>query len=706
MTMIELKELLKKYFEDTKSKHTKNELRKKLNIKGEKQTAIFDCALSELVEDGCLFLDEKGIYRLFTNEIGLAYGEIEINKNGCGFVHTKDGHTILIENIDLNGALDGDFVIVNGISSKRKDYYCGEVYKVLKRKSGLAIFEVIGNGKSASLIPYNSYNNINVSINKNELKNLIDGDLIKVKVSTKKYDQEYDATIETIIGHKDDPDIDIKLLADKYNIPIEFSKEAIEEANNIPKEVREEDIKGRIDLRNKNIITIDCDNTKDRDDSVFVEKLSNGNYRLIVSISAVDYYIKEGMKLYEEAIKRCTSHYPNNSCIPMFPHIISNGICSLNPNVDRLTKTCDMEIDSNGNIVDIKVYNSVINSKMAMKYSEVNAVLNGEKIDKYEPFIEELELMKELNDILQNKKNKRNSLDFDIPDIEIIQDKNRNNIGFRRSKNGVAENIIENFMLVTNTSIAEYFSWLPIIYRVHEKPVPQTVKNAINIINSSDIHIPKIQNLNEYSLKNILDKIENSDKGQIIKSILLKAMKRARYDSINCGHFALQLDKYCHFTSPIRRISDFILHTIIDQVLAGEFDNDKIEKLEKIAIDISSKASYAERIDKKMEDEAILMTMAEYMKDHIGEEYEAYISEINRNGLLVVTKDSIPGKVKINDILDDKYYFDENKNILIGKNSKNKYRIGNKVYVIAKEASKENRTINFEIQKQKKLKLS
>lgn len=285
MTMVELKELLKKYFEDTKSKYTKNELRKKLNIKGEKQTAIFDCALSELVEDGCLFLDEKGNYRLFTNEIGLAYGQIEINKNGCGFVHTKDGYTILIENIDLNGALNGDTVIVSSINTKRKDFYSGEVYKVLKRKTGFVVFEVIGNGKKASLIPYNNYNNIHISINKNELKNLIDGEIIKLKVGTEYIDGEYIATIDSVIGHKDDPDIDIKLLAEKYNIPIEFSNKALEEAKNLPKEVTEKDIEGRIDLRDKNSITIDCDDTKDRDDNVYVEKLPNGNYRLIVSIS-------------------------------------------------------------------------------------------------------------------------------------------------------------------------------------------------------------------------------------------------------------------------------------------------------------------------------------------------------------------------------------------------------------------------------------
>ena len=703
--MSELKELIIKYFEKNKGKFLKSELRKKFNINGEQQTAIFNCILNELVEDGCLFFDEKGYYRLFTNVIGLAYGEIKINKNGTGFVHTKDGYTILIENPDLNGALEGDKVIVNSISAKRKDFYSGEIYKVLKRKKDFVTFEVIGNGKNATLIPYNSYNNINILINKNELTNLIDGELIKVKVSTKCIDGEYVATIDSIIGHRDDPDIDIKLLAEKYDFPIEFSLEAEMEAEKLPKEVTDSDIINRIDLRDKNIITIDCDNTKDRDDAVYVEKLPNGNYRLLVSISSVDYYIKKDMQLYEEAKKRCTSHYPNNACIPMFPHIISNGICSLNPNVDRLTKTCDMEIDNNGNIIDINVYNSVINSKKAMKYSEVNKVLNNEVMKEYAPYIDQLKLMKELSDILERSKNKRNYLNFDVGDIEVIQDKNNKPIKFIKREIGDAEKIIENFMLAANASIATLYSWLPIIYRTHEAPDPTKVKKAINILNNSGIKIPKINNLNEHSIKHILNNIKNSEEGEIVKTILLSSMKRAKYSTLNFGHYALQLNNYCHFTSPIRRIADFINHSIISKVLEGNFNNADLDSIEVESLNVSNDATFIEKMDKDMENEARLMSMAEYMENHIGEEFEGYITDINKNGIFIITKNNIPGKIKITDILDDNYSFDHNRNILVGRNTKNKYRIGNKIYVISKEASKQNRTINFEIPKQKKLKI-
>ena len=709
--------MLEDYFSINGGKISKDELRHKFNIKGEEQTTIFNCALNELVTEGCLFFDGKN-YRLFTNEIGLAYGEIEVNKNGCAFVHTKDNYTILIENIDLNGALDGDTVLVNEISNKRKDFYSGKIYKILKRKNGFAIFEVNGNALSAELIPYNGFNNINISLNKNELRNLVDGELIKVIIGTKynivSYEEKdendnikkynkiiFDAQLDSVIGHKTDPDIDIKLLANKYCIPIEFSKEAMKEANSLPLEVTEQDIIGRVDLRDKNIITIDCDDTKDRDDAVYVEMLSNGNYRLIVSIASVNHYVKRGMKLYDEAKIRCTSHYPKNTCIPMFPHIISNGICSLNPNVDRLTKTCDMEIDKDGKIINIEVYNSVINSKMAMKYSEVNDVLEGKHIDNYTPFIEQLKLMKELSDILEKNKKKRCSLNFEIADVKIIQDKQNKPIGFKKTGVGIAENMIENFMLEANSCVAEYFSWMPIIYRVHSTPDLDKVRNAIKILNSSNINIPKIKNIDEHSIRKILDSIKSSTEGEIIKSILLKSMKNAKYSTLNSGHFALQLNNYCHFTSPIRRISDFITHTIIDDILELNIDYDKIEKE---AVDVSKDASFAEKVDEDMESEAKLMSMAEYMEGHIGEEFDAYVTDISKNGMFVITKESIPGKVKITDIFDDTYHFDKNKNILIGRND-GKYRIGNEVTVTVKSASKENRTINFEIPKQKKLKI-
>lgn len=700
--MEELKLMIKDFFIQTKKFYTKESLRKSFKIKGEKQTNIFNDALNELVNDGCLFFDDKKGYRYFSNDLGIAFGEIEINKSGNGFVHTKDGYTIFIDHSDLNGALNGDKVIVKDITFGRRKDFKGEIDKIVKRKDGKVIFEVIGNGYKSTLIPYDKNINLNININKNELKDLLNEELVMVNVSTISNNGVYDAEIDHSIGFISDPNIDIKLIALKYNIPIDFSKEALDEVKKLPKEVTENDLVDRTDLRRKNIVTIDCDETKDRDDAVYVEKLDNGYYKLIVSIAAVNYYVKPNSNLFNEAIERSTSHYPNNTCIPMFPKMLSNGICSLNENVDRLTKTCEMIIDSKGEVIDYRIYNSVINSRKAMKYSEVNQVLDGINVKGYEPFIEDLQIMEELSEILESARNSRNYIDFDIPDIEIKQDENGKAYDFEAKRQGKAEKIIENFMLITNTTIAENYSWLPFIYRVHEAPNEDTVKKVIELLTYSNFNIPKIYRINEMTIKRIIDKTKNVDNMNIIKTALLKSMKTARYDVDNKGHFALQLNTYCHFTSPIRRISDFIIHTLIDELDSIEYSEDSFLMLEKKLRTISESASKAERIDKLVEDEARLMSMAEYMEEHVGEVFDAYITEIYPHGMFAKTENLISGKIRLEDI-GDKYRYDADKHAIVSKKNKKEYRIGDKILILVKSASKENRTIDFKIAKQKSL---
>lgn len=700
--MEDLKKLIEEFFTHTKKFYSKEDLKKVFKIKGENQTNIFNDVLKELVNDGCLFFDKKKGYRIFSNDLGLAFGEIEINKAGNGFVHTKDGYKIFIKHEDLNGSLDGDKVIVKNIIFGRRKDFNGEIDRIVKRKDGKVIFEVIGDGYKSTLIPYDKNISLNIHVNKNELKNLLNEELVIVNVGTTSDNGFYDAEIKQSIGFISDPNIDIKLIASKYNIPIEFSKECIDEAKMLPKTVNEKDLINRTDLRRKNIVTIDCDNTKDRDDAVYVEKLDNGYYKLIVSIASVNYYVKPNSKLFNEAVERSTSHYPNNTCIPMFPKLLSNGICSLNENVDRLTKTCEMIINSKGEVVDYRIYNSVINSKKAMKYSEVNQVLDGTSVEGYEGFIDDLKIMEELSEILEDSRNSRNYINFDIPDIEIKQDENGKAYDFESIKQGKAERIIENFMLVTNTTIAENYSWLPFIYRIHETPNEDTVKKAIETLKYYNFNIPKIYSINEATIKKIIDKTKSIDTANIIKTVLLKSMKTARYDVDNKGHFALQLNTYCHFTSPIRRISDFIIHTLIDEIDNIEYTNDNLSLLEKNLKDISEKASKAERIDKLIEDEARCMSMAEYMEEHIGEIFEAYITEIYTHGMFAKTKNQISGKIRLEDI-GEKYRYDSDKHAIISKKEKKQYRVGDKVLVLVKSASKENRTIDFEINKQKTL---
>lgn len=699
-----MREMILQYLEENKYFISREELKKKLKIKGEEQTESFLSMLDALVEDGSLFFDERKGYRLFENELGYAFGEIEINKSGNGFVHTNDGYTIFIDKLDLNGALHGDKVLVSSIVFGRKDDFKGEVHKVVKRKTGNILFEVVGNGYAASLIPYNQNECVPILINRNQLKNLVDGEIVLVKVGVEKVEGEYVSEIDRVVGHRNDAGIDLKLIYTKHDVPVEFSDEALKEAESLLIEVTEEELVDRVDLRNKNIITIDCDGTKDRDDAVHVEKLENGNYKLYTSISHISHYVKKESSLYKEASTRSTSHYPNNTCNPMFPPKVSNGICSLNEGVDRLTRTCEMEFDSLGNLIDYDIYLSVINSKKAMKYSDVNQVLEGQNVLGYEEYVEQLKLMKELSDVLEKNREERNCIDFDIPNIEVVQDKNGKIEKIVESANGKAGRIIENFMLATGTTVAGHYSWIPFIYRVHESPDIDVVKSVIKLLRTSGFNIPKYSNIDEATIKDILDKVDSSEEAKLVRTILLKSMKRARYDVNNIGHFALQLNYYCHFTSPIRRFTDFRIHMLMDELDTFDYSMESIHELEKELIEIAKHASSMERRAQDIENEALAMAMAEYMEGHIGEGYNGIVTEVYSHGMFVKTSEMISGKVKFENMLDDQYHFDFDKKAVIGKKTKKKYQIGNKVYVIVKDACKENRTVDFEMGKKRVLK--
>ena len=692
-----MEDTILKYFKKHKRFITKEKLKQRLEIKGEKQTTYFLQALNTLVENGSLFFDIKKGYCLFENKLGYAFGSLEVNKTGNGFIHTKDNYIIMIKKEDLNGALNGDNVIIGSIVPHTKKDYLGKVEKVVKRKTGNVICEVIGNGLSASLKSYNQNEQVPVYVHKNQLKDLVAGELVLVNVGVDKRGDQYEATIEKVIGHKSDVNIDLNLIYEEYDIPIDFNKKTLEEAKELPTEVREEEIVNRVDLRDKDIITIDCDNTKDRDDAVYVEKLDNGHYILYTSISHVSYYVKKDSDLYKEAKLRSTSHYPLNTCNPMFPPELSNGICSLNPNVDRLTRTCEIEFDEEGNVLDYHIYPSVINSRMAMKYSEVNKVLEGEVVEGYEPYVDSLQIMSELCDLLERKREERNYLDFDIPDLEVVQSKTGEIEKIVELTSGKAEKIIENFMLITGTTVAEHYSWLPFIYRVHESPNPETVTNVIKILRTSGIKIPKYSNIDEMTLKEVLDKVNTKDEARLIREMLLKSMKRARYDVYNVGHFALQLPKYCHFTSPIRRFPDFSIHMLLDEIEKLDYSPDSIGMLEKELFDIANHASNMEKKAQEVEQDALKMAMAQYMEKHIGEGYDAVITDVYPRGIFVRTNELISGKVRFDSIPGDRYYYNSKENAVVGKKHKKKYKIGNKVYVVVKDASKVNRTVDFAI---------
>lgn len=690
-------------FDKDSKYYTEEDIRKKLNIKGEEQLILLNKTLEVLIEEGILFEGKNGYYKLFSKVKDFAFGQININKNGTGFVHTSDGYIILIENCDLNGALNKDNVVVSNIYSKRKDYYSGEIYKVVKRYNENVVFEVVGNGKCASLIPYNINDNVSINIKNYELADLVDGTLVLVKVGCQKINDFYEASIVKTIGYKNDPDIDIKLILEKYDIPITFSEEIESEAKSLPKEVEEDELINRVDLRRENVFTIDCDSTKDRDDAVSIKKLDNGNYLLKVSIAHVSHYITEDTKSYEEALIRCMSHYPSDSCIPMLHPIISNGICSLNPGVDRLTRTVAMEINEMGEVVNYEIYNSVINSRIAMSYSKVNEVLDGNILDEYIPYIEDLKLMEELNNILNKAREKRNYINFNTLEIEAHKDSYGEIISFTNNNYKTAGQIIENFMLLANTTVYNHYSWFILPYRVHEAPSDEKVKDVIKVLKSSNINIPKINNISARSLKTIIERLDNTEVALIVREYLLKSMQKATYDTNNKGHFALQYDIYGHFTSPIRRLPDLLMHMIIDKIESFDYSENSLNNFEAFLNDTCKRVNKIEKIDRIIEEETLEMLMAKYMEHHIGEEFSAYITDIGKNSMFVRTTNLIKGKIKLSNIYDDNYYYDDNKKAIVGRKTKKKYQIGNKVVVLVKDACTSTRTVNFEIPNEKVL---
>ena len=697
--MDDAKEKLIEFFKKERRYYSLKDLRKKFDIKNEEKTELFNQIISDLIADGFLFLDPKKGYTLFEyNRMGLMFGTLDISKNGLGFVHTRDGKKILIERKDLNNALAGDNVLVSNITNT-KNGMRGEIYKTVKRNKPKGYFKVVGNGITASLIPYNSNYNIPVDLNKNDLKKLVDGEIIEVEIPVACHYGTFEGSFIRVVAHENDPAADIKVIASELDIDTEFSDEEIEELKNIPTEVRLEDMVGRVDLRDKEFITIDCDNTKDRDDAVCIEKMANGNTKLYVSIASVNHYIKMGSALFDGILRRCTSHYPNNTVMPMLPHQISNGICSLNEGVDRLTKTCEMEIDKNGNVVNSKVYNSVINSRKAMSYSNVNKLLAGEEVEGYEEYKEQLEGMQNLSNILSKASKKRKYLEFNIPEIEVKEE--NDSPTFEVREQGAAEKLIENFMVIADNTVAQTYGWLPFIFRTHDLPNEDLVCEVVKRIKLAGVKVPAPNVIDASYIKIVLDAIKDKEEFKPYNALLLRAMAKAKYSTTNNGHYALQLDDYCHFTSPIRRVADFMVHTIIDEAEAHNYDPAFLDELEKELYKIAGKASEEERKDKKLESEAKKMAMAKYMMSHLGETTKARIIDLYERGMFVRTDSLIDGRISLVDIAPDARYNPDIDAIEVPK-SKEKYKIGHEVYVKAIAASKEDRTIDFRLVRERK----
>ena len=524
-------------------KLTLDQLRKAAHIKGETMQASFINALNELEEKGEIYLDDDGYYKKFdAKQLGKVQGEIHINRMGSGFVFVeyKGRKTkYLINEEHLNGALESDIVVLRNIHHGKTNYADAEVEKIVKRANGKTIFEYVGDGE---FIPYTIHGNVTVICPKEELKQIVTGhrvlvDIGKERIATIENKAIFEGHIDKIVGHKDDPDIEISVIAAEHGFLKDFPEDVIEQLKTIKDKVTEEDFEGRRDLRNKKIFTIDGKDTKDMDDAISIVKTVNGYYFLSVHIADVSYYIKENTPLDIEAKKRGTSAYLADTVIPMFPHQISNGICSLNEGVDRLTKTVDMIISPNGEIVDYNIYDSVINSKKKMNYDDVNLILEQGIIPKgYENYVDELLTMAELSELLNKVNKKVGKVDFASDEIKVITSPTGEALSFKPQIQKKGERLIENFMVAANSCVAEYYRWLetPQVYRIHGNPNDDNLIEALKTLKKEklcpkeqiDSLINKIKNnhYNSCDLNMFLEQFKNNENYPIISHLILTSI--------------------------------------------------------------------------------------------------------------------------------------------------------------------------------------
>ena len=654
--------------------------------------------LNNLEDNLKVYRTKKDKYILFNNS-NLRIGKMMANKKGYGFVDIEGPEDVFVAPTNMNSAIHGDTVIVEIISKKGLQLE-GRIVKIVERKVKQVVGEVYIKNHAFYVKLDDDKVKLDIKLDKDKTKGVVEGHKVLVKLTSKLEGNLYRGEVIKILGHKNDPGVDILSIVAKYNIPDTFSEKVIKELDYIPEEVKPNEMQGRTDLRDEVIFTIDGDDTKDIDDAISIEKLSNGNYKLGVHIADVSYYVKEGSALDDEAYLRGTSVYLADRVIPMIPHKLSNGICSLNPGVDRLALSCVMEINEQGETVDYSIFESVIRSRIQMTYKKVNLILEENIIpEDYEPYASKLLLMKELAGILRKMKEKRGYIDFEIDEPKIIVDETGKAIDVVKRERGTGEKLIEDFMIAANETVAThiYYMELPFLYRVHGVPSEEKIANFLKFVSVLGYNV-KLSSKEIYptTLQDLLSQLKDKKEYQILSSMLLRCMQKAVYDKTNIGHFGLGSKCYTHFTSPIRRYPDTTVHRLLRKYLfKNQIDKDTINYIDDKLVYIGEHTSDTERIAADCEREVDDMKMAEYMMDHIGEEYEGMITTVTNFGMFVELPNLVEGLVRIDDLTDDTYIFDEETFTLRGVNNKRGYRLGDKVKVVVKAANKEAKTIDF-----------
>ena len=650
--------------------------------------------------------NRKNRYRI--SEKTYYEGYYRKNQKGFGFVKiSEQDEEVYISKENSLKALNGDRVLIEIIEEKNKVKKAeGKIVRILKHEKDTVVGIFQNNKTFGFVIPDDKNFGTDIYISKKNFGKARNNHKVLVKIT--KYpekDKKAEGKIIEVLGNVNEAGVDMLSLIKEYKLPAKFPEPVVEEAKRCGNKVDKKDIPNRVDARDRIIFTIDGEDAKDLDDAVRVEKLENGNYKLEVHIADVSYYVREDSLLDREALIRGTSIYMLGRVIPMLPRELSNGICSLNAGEDRFTLSCVMEIDQKGKVISSEIYKGIIRVTERMSYKDVQKILEGTDknvLEKYEPYIQEFKNMEELAIILKNRRLENGYLNLDIPESKIDLDIDGKVTNISRYETTFANEIIEQFMLTANETVAEKFFWLdaPFIYRVHEEPDLDKINELNKFLFNYGLKIKANQdNIYPKEFAKVLEEIKGKEEEKVISTLILRTLKVARYEAENKGHFGIASKYYCHFTSPIRRYPDLFIHRIISKYLEENYDlNQKeIEKYKLEAENRSEQSSEREKIATKVEREAEDLKKAEYMESRIGEEYEGIVSSITQFGMFVELENTVEGLIRFENLGDEYFIYDEERKRLIGERTNKTYKIGDKVNIRVISANKLLRQIDFEI---------
>ena len=657
--------------------------------------------MDSLEAEGKVHVSKKGKYT--KGEAKRIVGTYQAHARGFGFVAVEgEDDDIFISEDDTNGAFHGDQVevtIKSAPDGKRRE---GKVVRILSHGTTRLVGYFQKNKNFGFVVPDNQRFIKDVFVPLERSKGAVTGH--KVVVELTKYggdNKKPEGKIVEIIGHVNDPGTDIMSIVKGYDLPIEFPEKVLNQAERVAKDVSTADMAGRMNIRDWQMVTIDGEDAKDLDDAISLTK-EGENYKLGVHIADVTNYVQEKSALDREAYKRGTSVYLVDRVIPMLPHILSNGICSLNEGEDRLALSCIMTINDKGNVVDYKIAETVICVDRRMTYTSVKKILeeqDEEESKKYEEFVPMFQMMEKVAGILREKRKKRGSIDFDFPETKMVLDEQGKPIELKPYDRNVATKIIEDFMLLANETVAEHYFWqeIPFVYRTHEQPDEEKIQKLAIFINNFG-HSMHIANnaVRPKEIQKLLVKVEGTNEEALISRLALRSMKQAKYTPENTGHFGLATTYYCHFTSPIRRYPDLQIHRIIKEDLRGRMNDNRREHYEKILPEVTKQCSERERLAEEAERETIKLKKVEYMEEHIGEVFEGVISSITKWGIYVELPNTIEGLVHVTNMHDEHYDYIEERFEMVGEHTRKVYKLGQTVYIVATGTDRLQRTIDFE----------